>query len=84
MTGRVEHAWLGTGLAETVAAGLASVSAYALQENREAALACLERTAARRKRLTAARAAVEPALEALRGEPRLQAIVRPATGLGDH
>ena len=50
--------------------------AYALRGEGDKALACLERTAARRKRLTAARAAIEPALEPLRDEPRFQAVVR--------
>jgi TolB-like protein len=50
--------------------------AYALRGEREAALACLERTAARRPRLTAARAALEPALESLRDEPRFRAVVQ--------
>jgi TolB-like protein len=51
--------------------------AYALRGDREQALACLERTAARRKRLTAARAAIEPALDALRDEPRFQEVLTP-------
>ena len=49
--------------------------AHALRGERDEALACLERTAARRPRLTAARAAIEPSLETLRGEPRFRAIV---------
>jgi len=51
--------------------------AYALLGKADAALGCLERTAARRPRLTAARAAIEPALESLRGEATFQVIVRP-------
>ncbi|HUL75803.1 MAG TPA: tetratricopeptide repeat protein, partial [Vicinamibacteria bacterium] len=51
--------------------------AYALLGRRDAALAALERTAVRRPRLTAARAAIEPALESLREEARFQAIVHP-------
>ena len=47
--------------------------AHALRGEKEPALACLERTAARRPRLTAARAAIEPALETLRDEPRFRA-----------
>ena len=50
--------------------------AYALRGETEAALACLERTAARRPRLTAARAALEPALAPLRDEPRFRAVVQ--------
>jgi TolB-like protein len=49
--------------------------AHALRGETEPALACLERTATRRPRLTAARAAIEPALESLRDEPRFRAIV---------
>jgi TolB-like protein/predicted Ser/Thr protein kinase len=49
--------------------------AYALRGEREKALGCLERTGARRERLTAARAAIEPALESLREEPRFRAVV---------
>jgi TolB-like protein/Flp pilus assembly protein TadD len=49
--------------------------AHALRGEREPALECLERTAARRPRLTAARAPIEPALESLRAEPRFQAIL---------
>jgi tetratricopeptide (TPR) repeat protein len=51
--------------------------AYALRGDTEKALACLERAAARRPWLTAARAAIEPALESLREEPRFQAVLRP-------
>ena len=47
--------------------------AYALRGEHEPALDCLERAAAQRPRLTAARAAIEPALEALRDEPRFRA-----------
>jgi tetratricopeptide (TPR) repeat protein/tRNA A-37 threonylcarbamoyl transferase component Bud32 len=54
--------------------------AYALRGETEAALACLERTASRRPRLTAARAAIEPALEALRSEPRFLALLAVPTG----
>lgn len=50
--------------------------ARALRGEKDAALACLERTAARRPRLTAARAAIEPALETLRDEPRFRAVVQ--------
>ena len=39
------------------------------------ALDCLERAAAKRPRLTAARAAIEPALESLRDDPRFRALV---------
>ncbi len=49
--------------------------AHALRGEKEPALACLERAAAGRPRLTAARAAIEPALETLRDEPRFQAIL---------
>jgi TolB-like protein len=49
--------------------------AHALRGERDPALACLERTAARRPRLTAARAAIEPALEPLRDEPQFRAIL---------
>jgi tetratricopeptide (TPR) repeat protein len=53
--------------------------AHALRGEAEPALDCLERAAAKRPRLTAARAAIEPALESLRDEPRFRAIVaRPA------
>jgi len=50
--------------------------ACALRGETEKALACLEHAARRRKRLTAARAALEPALESLRGEPRFQAVLQ--------
>jgi tetratricopeptide (TPR) repeat protein len=50
--------------------------AHALGGGREPALACLERAAAGRPRLTAARAALEPALESLRDEPRFRAVVQ--------
>jgi tetratricopeptide (TPR) repeat protein/predicted Ser/Thr protein kinase len=49
--------------------------AYALRGETEAALACLERTAKKRPRLTAARAAIEPALESVRDEDRFRAIL---------
>jgi len=50
--------------------------ARALRGEKDAALACLERTAARRPWLTAARAAIEPALETLRDEPRFRAVLQ--------
>jgi tetratricopeptide (TPR) repeat protein len=53
-----------------------AAAAHALRGDREAALACLERAAAGRARLTAARAAIEPALEPLRDEPRFRAVVQ--------
>ena len=49
--------------------------AHALRGETLPALDCLERAAAKRPRLTAARAALEPALEPLRGEPRFRALV---------
>jgi tetratricopeptide (TPR) repeat protein len=52
--------------------------AYALREHREQALECLEKAAAARPRLTAARARVEPALESLREEPRFRALLEPS------
>jgi tetratricopeptide (TPR) repeat protein len=52
-----------------------AAGAHALRGEKEAALACLERAAAGRPRLTAARAALEPALETLRDEPRFRAIL---------
>ncbi len=52
-----------------------AAGAHALRGEREPALACLERAAAGRPRLTAARAAIEPALETLRDEPRFRAIL---------
>jgi hypothetical protein len=52
--------------------------AHALRGEIELALGCLERTAARRPRLTAARAAIEPALESLRDEPRFRQLLAPA------
>ena len=52
--------------------------AYALRGEAEPALECLERAARSRPRLTAARAAIEPALESLRDEPRFQALLQPA------
>jgi TolB-like protein len=55
--------------------------AHALRGEGEPALACLERAAAGRPRLTAARAAIEPALESLRDEPRFRGIVATAAAL---
>ena len=52
--------------------------ALALRGETAAALDALESTAARRLRLTAARAPLEPALETLRGEPRFLAILERA------
>jgi tetratricopeptide (TPR) repeat protein len=49
--------------------------AHALRGETLAALDCLERAAAKRPRLTSARAALEPALEPLRGEARFRALV---------
>ncbi len=49
--------------------------AHALRGEHDLALDCLERAAARRPRLSAARAALEPALEPLRELPRFRAIV---------
>jgi TolB-like protein len=49
--------------------------AHALRGETESAFACLGRTSARRPRLTASRAAIEPALETLRADPRFHAIV---------
>jgi tetratricopeptide (TPR) repeat protein len=49
--------------------------AHALRGESGPALDCLERAAARRPRLTAARAAIEPALESLRDEPRFRKLV---------
>ena len=54
-----------------------AAGAHALRGDRGPALDCLERAAARRPRLTAARAAIEPALESLREEPRFRAVVAP-------
>jgi tetratricopeptide (TPR) repeat protein len=54
--------------------------AHALRGEKEPALASLERAAAKRPRLTAARAAIEPALETLRDEPRFRAILAPGRG----
>ena len=56
-----------------------AAGAHALRGETEPALACLERAAAKRPRLTAARAAIEPALETLRDEPRFRAIVTDGT-----
>jgi len=52
--------------------------AHALRGEHAPALDCLERAAAKRPRLTAARAAIEPALESLRDEPRFRALVERA------
>ncbi len=49
--------------------------AHALRGEHDMALDCLERAAARRPRLSAARAAIEPALEPLRELPRFRAVV---------
>jgi tetratricopeptide (TPR) repeat protein len=57
--------------------------ACALLGDTEEALALLELAAAKRPRLTAARAAIEPALEALRLEPRFRAIVGPLASADD-
>ena len=54
--------------------------AHALRGEREPALHCLERAAAKRPRLTAARASLEPALESLRAEPRFRALLLPLAG----
>jgi len=59
-----------------------AAAAHALLGHTEQALDCLERAAAVRPRLTAARAAVEPALESLRGEPRFKALLRAVEALG--
>jgi serine/threonine-protein kinase len=56
--------------------------AYALRGELVRALECLELAARARPRLTAARAAIEPALEPLAGEPRFRALLRPAPALG--
>ena len=53
-----------------------AAGAHALRGDREPALLCLERASAGRPRLTAARAAIEPALESLRDEPRFRAVVQ--------
>ncbi len=52
--------------------------AHALRGEIAPALDALEAAAERRPRLTAARAPLEPALEALRPEPRFRAVVNPA------
>jgi tetratricopeptide (TPR) repeat protein len=52
--------------------------AYALRGEKEPALTALETASAGRPRLTAARAAIEPALEPLRAEPRFAAVLDPA------
>jgi tetratricopeptide (TPR) repeat protein len=54
-----------------------AAGAHALRGDPGPALDCLERAAARRPRLTAARAAIEPALESLREEPRFRALLAP-------
>jgi tetratricopeptide (TPR) repeat protein/predicted Ser/Thr protein kinase len=66
-----------TGAADAMSPYYAA-GAHALRGEREPALACLERAAAGRPRLTAARAAIEPALESLRDEPRFQAVLAAA------
>jgi hypothetical protein len=49
----------------------------------EAALDCLEKTAQMRRAYTVTRARTEPHLDALRGEPRFQDLVRePAEARG--
>jgi len=53
-----------------------AAGAHALRGEKDAALACLERAAAKRPRLTAARAAIEPALETLRADPRFRATLQ--------
>jgi TolB-like protein len=63
-----------TGAADAMSPYYAA-GAHALRGETEPALLCLERAAAGRPRLTAARAALEPALESLREEPRFRAIV---------
>jgi tetratricopeptide (TPR) repeat protein len=54
--------------------------ARALRGEAPAALTCLERAASKRLRLTAARAAIEPALGSLRDEPRFRALLARADG----
>jgi tetratricopeptide (TPR) repeat protein len=54
--------------------------AHALGGEEDAALTCLESAAAKRPRLTAARAPIEPALESLRGHPRFETLVSRASG----
>jgi thioredoxin-like negative regulator of GroEL len=49
--------------------------AYALRGDTEAALESLQKAAASRRRLTVARARVEPALESLRPLERFQALL---------
>ena len=49
--------------------------AHALRGENEAALVSLERAAAQRLRLTAARARIEPALAGLHGDPRFEALL---------
>lgn len=67
-----------TGAADAMSPYYAA-GAHALRGERAAALACLERAAAGRPRLTAARAAIEPALETLRDEPRFRATLAAGT-----
>jgi tetratricopeptide (TPR) repeat protein len=69
-----------TGAADAMSPYYAA-GAHALRGERELALACLERAAAGRPRLTAARAAIEPALETLRDDPRFRAILATAAVL---
>jgi tetratricopeptide (TPR) repeat protein len=56
-----------------------AAGAHALRGEKERALACLERASAGRPRLTAGRAAIEPAFASLRAEPRFQAVVAAAS-----
>jgi TolB-like protein/tetratricopeptide (TPR) repeat protein len=55
-----------------------AAATYAQLGKTDEALACLERAAAARRALTVARARRDPELEALRGEPRFQALFREA------
>jgi TolB-like protein/Flp pilus assembly protein TadD len=55
-----------------------AAGSHALRGDTQGALACLERAAAGRPRLTAARAAIEPAFESLREEPRFRAVLAAA------
>jgi tetratricopeptide (TPR) repeat protein len=55
-----------------------AAGAHALRGERENALACLERASAGRPRLTGARAAIEPAFESLRDEPRFRGVLAAA------
>jgi tetratricopeptide (TPR) repeat protein len=70
---------LRTGATDTATAYYAAC-AHALRGERDAALLCLEGAAAARPRLTAARAPLEPALEALRREPRFEALLARGRG----